>query len=659
MAQIQSTELNNLYFPPSFFEDEVREGFFISSMMKRYWAAQLKVLSVIDGICERHNLRWFADYGTLIGAVRHGGYIPWDDDLDICMFREDWNIFFEAAKKEAPESYKILTIRNTPGYEEITGRIINSSTINYSQKHLAENFGCPYTVGVDIFPLDGVYDDQEKENDRTQRAAALTSKLVDSNETQKRKLLLEIEEVYSECPCENAKNVALMPFFISSGNHIFPKELYENITRLSFEHTFVNAAARYDEILELDYGDFMKVNKSGGMHNYPVYAEQEKILKNNIGRNPYRYTIDYVELLTSVQRYVKRAASDIACQNIAPQKKSNHETVVFLPCKARWWHTMEPLWKQYSSNENTDVYVLPIFYYDCDYNGNIGEKHDERHLFPDYLNISDCEKFDFESIHPDKIFIQVPYDGWCTFMTVHEYFYSANLLRFTDELIYIPYMEMDAPISDGDKTSAAISVFIEQEAVINADRIILADEKTRNFYISHMTELCGNDTTAYWEQKAVLITDLVEKKYLENTKNELEKNNTGKSELSSLFENKDHKKILIYHITISFLLRGKEKSIDKLYRSLSVFEENGDKIIVVFLPQKQILDELPGIDNTLYKKYIDFIENMKKSKNCIYDEKNESENYIERWDAYYGDSSPYANKCVNLNIPVMLQSITI
>ena len=54
-----------------FFMEEVRNGFYISSMMKRYWAAQLKTLSEIDKVCKRHGLRWFADCGTLLGAVRH------------------------------------------------------------------------------------------------------------------------------------------------------------------------------------------------------------------------------------------------------------------------------------------------------------------------------------------------------------------------------------------------------------------------------------------------------------------------------------------------------------------------------------------------------------------------------------------------------------
>ena len=93
-----------MQFPYTYFEDEVREGFYISGIIKRAWAAQLEVLEIVDKICQKHNIRWFADCGTLLGAVRHGGYIPWDDDLDICMLRDDYIRFNEIAEQELPEA---------------------------------------------------------------------------------------------------------------------------------------------------------------------------------------------------------------------------------------------------------------------------------------------------------------------------------------------------------------------------------------------------------------------------------------------------------------------------------------------------------------------------------------------------------------------------
>ena len=84
-------------FPDSYFEDEVREGFFVAGMIKRAWAAQVEVLLDIDKVCKKNQITYFADFGTLLGAVRHQGFIPWDDDLDISMKREDYNRFLAAA----------------------------------------------------------------------------------------------------------------------------------------------------------------------------------------------------------------------------------------------------------------------------------------------------------------------------------------------------------------------------------------------------------------------------------------------------------------------------------------------------------------------------------------------------------------------------------
>ncbi len=287
----------------SFFEDEVREGFFISSMMKRYWAAQIKVLGQIAEVCKRHNIQWFADYGTLLGAVRHGGFIPWDDDLDICMLRQDYDRFFAVAKQEFPDGYQILNVKTEPEYELMLGRIVNTNMINYGKGHLEEYFGCPYSIGIDIFPLDGLAEDEKAEEERRELLRRLADKVNRAkNREEKRDLLLLTDQLYAKYSSESADYVALMPFWVNERNHRFPARLFRETVEIPFEYIRIPVPAGYEELLGLEYGSFMKISKKGGLHPYPVYREQEEMLKNKLGRNPYRFTMP-----KEIRREEKRA----------------------------------------------------------------------------------------------------------------------------------------------------------------------------------------------------------------------------------------------------------------------------------------------------------------------------------------------------------------
>ena len=85
--------------------DEIRDGFLVTQSRKKIWNKSLEIWSVLDRICQKYNIRYYADYGTLLGAVRHKGFIPWDDDLDFVMFRQEYERFLECAAKELEEPY--------------------------------------------------------------------------------------------------------------------------------------------------------------------------------------------------------------------------------------------------------------------------------------------------------------------------------------------------------------------------------------------------------------------------------------------------------------------------------------------------------------------------------------------------------------------------
>ncbi len=335
--------LLNLSFPIDFFNDEIREGFYVPEMMKRFWAAQLKVLSEIVKICVQHDIPWFADYGSLIGAVRHGGYIPWDDDFDICMLRHDYEKFIKYAKNELPEGFLSLDVRDIEDSDNLLGRIVNWNVVPSDNDKLKSYFDCPYGVGVDIFVLDGVSDDPEKEEKRREIASEIGLAIAMINDGKKdtpecRKVLANIErenhivlhrkkdlkrqlnlltlEVYQKFSPETCKNVTFMPIWVKDHTQLFPKAFFENTIWAKFETTEIKIPVLSEEMLKNVYGDYMKIYRAGGAHDYPVYGGQEETLKEAFGgKNPGRYTF-LEEILTSVIG---------SCQESDSQKSSGNK----------------------------------------------------------------------------------------------------------------------------------------------------------------------------------------------------------------------------------------------------------------------------------------------------------------------------------------------
>ena len=98
-----------LTFDKNYFNGETICDFYVDPMVKRAWAAQLEILTKIIEICNNHNLTYYGFWGTMLGAIRHKGFIPWDDDIDIVMKRKDYDIFLEIAQSELPAKYLVLS----------------------------------------------------------------------------------------------------------------------------------------------------------------------------------------------------------------------------------------------------------------------------------------------------------------------------------------------------------------------------------------------------------------------------------------------------------------------------------------------------------------------------------------------------------------------
>ena len=276
-----------LTFSKEYFLTESRDGFLVPALMKHFWAAQLEVLRDISLVCEKYGIPWYADYGTMIGMVRHGGYIPWDDDLDICMMRPDYNRFLEVAPRELPDYYQVLHMDLNKEYTDPMLRITNGRTIPFDKERTEKFHGFPMVAGVDIFPLDYLYPDDAKENERRKRAVALEER-IKTTPNPPWQLYKDLENVYSECDGTGSTHIGMMRFWASGGHHKYPIESLKDPVWMDFETVSLPITAMYDKILTLDYGqNYIKPIQAGGLHEYPVYTMQTEELCENWGYDPY------------------------------------------------------------------------------------------------------------------------------------------------------------------------------------------------------------------------------------------------------------------------------------------------------------------------------------------------------------------------------------
>ena len=296
-----------MFFDDGYFREETREGFVIAEDMKRAWAAQLEVLEEVKRVCGILGIKFFADWGTLLGAVRHHGFIPWDDDMDIAMLREDYMRFLSEAPVLLEKYYEIKSVYNDPEDDTIKARIINGRHICFEPDFLARFHGCPYVVGIDIFPVDNITDDKRALDKQIESLRFLlrTAESVPEKgpygaevlELMKKiektfgipvnynnRLKHELKKIY-DIVCslyhdENSAEVCSMIDFAEGWDYHAKREWYEDICELSFENTTIPVPEGYDGLLQIKYGkDYMTPRNVGSSHDYPFYKSQIEELR--------------------------------------------------------------------------------------------------------------------------------------------------------------------------------------------------------------------------------------------------------------------------------------------------------------------------------------------------------------------------------------------
>lgn len=289
------------HMPEDFFQEETRYGFTITKKRKEIWAVELDMLLELDRVCKELGIRYFLDAGTLLGAIRDGHFIPWDDDIDVVMMRDDYDRFTEQAPSKFQHPYFLQNAYTDIGYIQPHSQLRNSETTALLPKDLDKE---TYNQGIfiDIFVYDGInkaiLNEQYKKRDKyyrfchylkwPERATKLKSKI--------RLIWLKIwykncgnafrkiEETFRGNTDSEYMDV-LMTKNAADKVVMYRRAWYDKQKFVKFEGIDCPVPANYTEALEVAYGkDWLTPRTIPSTHNADgmVYFDTRKSYKEYI-----------------------------------------------------------------------------------------------------------------------------------------------------------------------------------------------------------------------------------------------------------------------------------------------------------------------------------------------------------------------------------------
>lgn len=264
--------------------------------LRKVQLAQLDIGKEIKRVCDENGIKYFLDSGTLLGAIRHKGFIPWDDDMDMGMLREDYERFIEIAPKKLKSEYFLQTWKTDKSYPYAFAKIRKKGTVfieAVSQKTNAHN-----EIFVDIFPYD-VYPDNETVRTKLMKKIMLLKyslwmkdgmtpwlrhksildrllvrakyvphyfyALTHSRDA----MIAEYEKLMPMYNAETSKYYVEQSGGTPFGKWIIPTECFKKFIEVKFEDTMFLVPEKYDLYLKTVYGDYMQlppVEKRGNWH---------------------------------------------------------------------------------------------------------------------------------------------------------------------------------------------------------------------------------------------------------------------------------------------------------------------------------------------------------------------------------------------------------
>lgn len=237
----------------------------------------LEILKEIDRVCEKHKILYWLEGGSMLGTVRHHGFIPWDDDLDIAMFRDDYNRFLKIAPQELKSDYFLQTEETDPDYPLFFAKVRKNNT--YINEEKLEQFQIHKGIFVDIFPVDRMpmTDSQIKRHriylwllfrlyfqtgKRIIPVSPVLSKPVITFflrmvRPNKKKLRNYINKIYTKYNLREQYRYTSSWTMSQKMSWLYKKEWHDTFEKIKFEDMTVKIPGGYHDLLTNAYGDYM------------------------------------------------------------------------------------------------------------------------------------------------------------------------------------------------------------------------------------------------------------------------------------------------------------------------------------------------------------------------------------------------------------------
>lgn len=279
-----------IQLPEDFFHEEERYGYTITAQAKQLWAVLLDLLVEFDRVCRQHNIKYALDSGTFLGAVRHKGFIPWDNDLDVIMLREEYDKLCRIGHKAFLHPYFWQTPYSDVGSCRRHGQLRNSLTtyiLNSETQDGNPAFSFNQGIFLDVFILDEVPDDTTVLKQQQEKMVGMLPIMWDfkqyylhSNQSEwiadalyeLQKRFDHLSSQYNGTHQKRIGNISLIPD--RKEERMLPRHLYDNLAEYDFEGFHFPAPADYETYLGNIYGDWHKFVMGGEMHDALIIDTQ-------------------------------------------------------------------------------------------------------------------------------------------------------------------------------------------------------------------------------------------------------------------------------------------------------------------------------------------------------------------------------------------------